>query len=78
LAEVIHLGEYGGASPDCLRAIATAKNLLRNEDIRGLAMVFLLPNGDVGTLIHQPNEMFHQMHSGINTLRVRFERENIE
>ena len=78
-AEILYFEEHAGPSSEVLRAVANAKRLLRNEDIRGLALVVILPNGNVGTLISGVEDgNFHQMASAINILRVRFEREYME
>jgi hypothetical protein len=79
LADIIHFSEYAGPSGEVERAIAKAKHLLRNEDIRGIALAVLLPGGRVGTLISGVEDnQFHEMSSALNILRVRFEREYME
>lgn len=65
-----------GPSREVRRAVATAKNILRNQDIRAIAFVAVMPNGEVGSFYsgHQDG-LFHQLNSGIATLRARFDRE---
>ena len=79
LAEILYFSEHAGPSNEVERAIAKAKHLLRNEDIRGIALAVLLPGGQIGTLISGVEDnQFHEMSSAINILRVRFEREYME
>ena len=79
MADILYFAEHAGPSNEVERAIAKAKHLLRNEDIRGLALAIILPNGRVGTLISGVEDnKFHEISSAINILRVRFEREYME
>jgi hypothetical protein len=62
-----------GPGPQAAEAIANAKRILRRDDIRALAVVFVGPNGNVGTLYGGHREgHYHQLRSGVDELRERF------
>ena len=71
MARIIRLVP-AGPGPNAAEAIANAKRMLRRDDIRAVAVVFVGPNGSVGTLYGGHREgNFHQLRSGVEELRKR-------
>jgi hypothetical protein len=66
----------GYVSRETAQTIATTKNLLRNLDVRAMAVVLITPGGTVHTVLsgHRDGH-YHTLNSGIATLRTRFDRE---
>lgn len=74
MAKIIRLVPCG-PGPDAARGVAEAKNFLRNEDVRALAIVFVRPCGTVGTMFAGHREgHFHELRSGVEELRSRLDQ----
>jgi hypothetical protein len=65
-----------GPSADVQRAVAEVKRRLRSHDVRALAVVLVMPGGQVATVFEGHRDgHFHNLNSGIGILRKRFDRE---
>lgn len=65
-----------GPSRAVARAIAEMQGHLRRGDVRAIAVVTVMPGGQVGTVFAGHHDgHFHTLNSGISTLRSRFDRE---
>lgn len=64
-----------GPGPEAEYAIAEARRLLRQSDVRAIALVIVGPNGLVGTTFggHRDGH-FHQLRSGVEELRSRLDK----